>query len=104
MSGMAVDGATPILVVDPNEVMARIARELLSQLGFYDVETARNAEEARDMGAAKRFALVIGPDDAPALGARRIVVAKRDGGESVRLVKPFNAAGLMAKIEEAFSV
>src|ERR1700683_1763937 len=56
---MALDPSMPVLVVDDYSTMVRIIRNLLRQLGFADVDDARDGAEAIAKMQAKRYGLVI---------------------------------------------
>jgi len=122
---MAVDLATPILVVDDFGTMVRIIRHFLRQLGFSDVDDARDGAEALEMLRAKRYGLVISDwNMEPMTGYELLervredqrlapipfimvtaesrtsnVIAAKNAGVDNYIVKPFNAATLRGKIE-----
>src|SRR3984893_10509999 len=56
---MALDPSMPVLVVDDYSTMVRIIRNLLSQLGFADVDDARDGESALVKMHTRRYGLVI---------------------------------------------
>src|ERR1700732_2427862 len=56
---MAVDLSMPVLVVDDYSTMVRIIRNLLRQLGFADVDDARDGAPPLHKMRAKRYGLVI---------------------------------------------
>ena len=56
---MAIDRATPILIVDDYVRMLRIIRTLLRQLGYHEVEEACDGETALAKLREKPFRLVI---------------------------------------------
>jgi two-component system chemotaxis response regulator CheY len=56
---MALDPATPVLVVDDYATMVRIIRNLLKQIGFDDVDDANDGSTALAKMHAKRYGLVI---------------------------------------------
>ena len=56
---MAVDTSIPVLVVDDYKTMIRIIRNLLKQLGFTNVDEAKDGAEAFDLMQKRRYGLVI---------------------------------------------
>jgi two-component system chemotaxis response regulator CheY len=56
---LAVDLATPILVVDDYSTMRRILRNLLKQLGFENVDEAPDGPEAISLMHKRKYGLVI---------------------------------------------
>ena len=56
---MVLDPSMPVLVVDDYSTMVRIIRNLLGQLGFADVDDARDGESALVKMHARRYGLVI---------------------------------------------
>jgi two-component system chemotaxis response regulator CheY len=56
---MALDPSMPVLVVDDYSTMVRIIRNLLAQLGFADVDDARDGESALIKMHTRRYGLVI---------------------------------------------
>lgn len=121
---MSVDKNIPILIVDDYKTMLRIIRNLLSQLGFNNVEEATNGSEAWTKLEQKPFKLVISDwNMEPVSGldllrkmrgdqrfstipfimitaetkVDNVVVAKKEGVNNY-IVKPFNAATLKTKL------
>jgi len=125
---MAFDLAMPILVVDDYSTMVRIIRNLLGQLGFADVDDARDGQSALAKMHARRYGLVISDwNMEPMTGydlLREVranpelsqtpfimitaesktenVIAAKKAGVSNYIVKPFNAATLKTKMEAVF--
>ena len=123
---MAVDLATPILVVDDFGTMVRIMRHFLKQLGFRNVDDASDGAEALQKLQERRYGLVIsdwnmepmtgyelleavrGNEELAALPFIMVtaesktdnVMAAKQAGASNYIVKPFNAATLAGKIEK----
>jgi two-component system chemotaxis response regulator CheY len=119
----------PVLVVDDYSTMVRIIRNLLRQLGFADVDDARDGAAALARMHGKRYGLVISdwnmepmtgfdllrqvradPDlgETPfimvtAESKTKNVIAARKAGVNNYIVKPFNAQTLKAKIEAVFA-
>ncbi len=126
---MVLDPSMPVLVVDDNSTMVRIIRNLLRQLGFADVDDARDGTAALAKMQAKRYGLVISDWNMepmtgfdllrqvradPKLGETPFimvtaesktenVIAARKAGVNNYIVKPFNAQTLKAKIEAVFA-
>jgi len=126
---MALDPTMPVLVVDDYSTMVRIIRNLLRQLGFADVDDARDGAEAIAKMRNKRYGLVISDWNMepmtgfellrqvradPRLGETPFimvtaesktenVIAARKAGVNNYIVKPFNAQTLKAKIEAVFA-
>ena len=126
---MAVDLSMPVLVVDDYSTMIRIIRNLLKQLGFENIDDASDGSAALNKMRGKKYGLVISDWNMqpktgyellkevraePALAETTFilvtaesrtenVIAARKAGADNYIVKPFNAATLKAKIEEAFT-
>ena len=126
---MAVDLSIPVLVVDDYNTMIRIIRNLLSQLGFQNVEEASDGKMALDKMRGAKFGLVISdwnmepmtgyellkqvranPDTArtpfimiTAESKTENVVAAKQAGANNYIIKPFNAETLKHKIEAVFA-
>jgi two-component system chemotaxis response regulator CheY len=126
---MALDPSMSVLVVDDYTTMVRIIRNLLRQLGFADVDDARDGASALGKMHSKRYGLVISDWNMepmtgfdflrevradPELSATPFimvtaesktenVIAARKAGVNNYIVKPFNAQTLKAKIEAVFA-
>ena len=126
---MALDPSIPVLVVDDYSTMVRIIRNLLGQLGFADVDDARDGQSALVKMHSRRYGLVISDWNMepmtgydllrqvradPGLGEipfimvtaeskTENVIAAKKAGVSNYIVKPFNAQTLKAKIEAVFA-
>ena len=125
---MAVDRSMPILVVDDYNTMIRIIRNLLRQLGFFDVDDAPDGSIALRKMHVKHYGLVISDwNMEPMTGYELLkevrqdpglsktpfimvtaesktenVIAAKKAGVSNYIVKPFNAQTLRNKIEAIF--
>jgi two-component system chemotaxis response regulator CheY len=125
---MAVDPSMPVLVVDDYSTMVRIIRNLLRQLGFADVDDARDGASALEKMHMRRYGLVISDWNmepmtgydllrevraSPELSKTPFimitaesktenVIAAKKAGVSNYIVKPFNAATLKTKMEAVF--
>ncbi len=125
---MAPELEIPILAVDDYQTLLRIASELLSQLGYRNVDVARDVDEALAKLRAKSYRLVISdwtmqPRDglellkeiraAPGGDEIRFILvtaearaerleAARLAGADAHLIKPFNRTQLLAAIERVF--
>ncbi|MBU6407528.1 MAG: response regulator [Alphaproteobacteria bacterium] len=121
---MAVQKATPILVVDDYTTMVRIIRNLLKQLGFENVEEASDGQAALGKLRMKSYGLVISDwnmepmtgyellqqvraDDklkrtpfimVTAKSRTENVIAAKKAGVNTYIVKPFTAQTLKAKM------
>jgi two-component system chemotaxis response regulator CheY len=126
---MAVDLSMPVLVVDDYSTMVRIIRNLLAQIGFADVDDAKDGVSALEKMRIKRYGLVISDWNMepmtgydllkevradPGLGAvpfimvtaeskTENVIAAKKAGVNTYIVKPFNAQTLKSKIESVFT-
>jgi len=126
---MALDPSMPVLVVDDYSTMVRIIRNLLGQLGFADVDDARDGKSALEKMHMRRYGLVISDWNMepmtgydllrqvradPGLGEipfimvtaeskTENVIAAKKAGVNNYIVKPFNAQTLKAKIEAVFA-
>ncbi|WP_020180991.1 response regulator [Methylopila sp. M107] len=121
---MALDCTTPVLIVDDYKTMLRIIRNLLSQIGFADIDEASDGSEALGKMREKKYGLVISDwNMEPMTGiellrevrgdeslgrtpfimvtaeskAENVIMAKK-AGVSNYIVKPFTADTLKAKI------
>ena len=114
-----------ILVVDDYATMVRIIEKLLQQIGFSDIDTASNGQEALEKIEVSDYDLVISDwNMEPMTGIELLkevrtsidrtdlpfimvtaeskpenVIAAKDAGVSNYIVKPFNAETLRVKIE-----
>jgi two-component system chemotaxis response regulator CheY len=126
---MAVDLSMPVLVVDDYSTMVRIIRNLLAQIGFADVDDAKDGASALEKMRIKRYGLVISDWNMepmtgydllkevradPGLGQvpfimvtaeskTENVIAAKKAGVNTYIVKPFNAQTLKSKIESVFT-
>jgi two-component system, chemotaxis family, chemotaxis protein CheY len=126
---MALDLSMPVLVVDDYSTMVRIIRNLLAQLGFADVDDAKDGASALGKMRIKRYGLVISDWNMepmtgydllkevradPDLGQvpfimvtaeskTENVIAAKKAGVNTYIVKPFNAQTLKSKIESVFT-
>lgn len=122
---MAVDKEMNILIVDDYKTMLRIIRNLLSQLGFKNVDEATDGTAALDLIKKKKYGLVISDwNMEPMTGLDLLksvrtsndnnknlpfimvtaesktenVIAAREAGVNNYIVKPFNAETLKQKM------
>jgi two-component system chemotaxis response regulator CheY len=126
---MIVDSSLPILVVDDYQTMVRIIRNLLSQIGFENIDDASNGEEALAKIKSKPYGLIISDWNMEPMSGFQLlqkvredsnradvpfimvtaesktdnVIAARKAGVSHYIVKPFNAGTLKAKIDAVFA-
>jgi len=126
---MALDPSMPVLVVDDYSTMVRIIRNLLRQLGFEDVDDAKDGTSALAKMHSRRYGLVISDWNMepmtgydllrevradPEIGETPFimvtaesktenVIAAKKAGVNNYIVKPFNAQTLKAKIEAVFN-
>ena len=126
---MIVDSSLPILVVDDYQTMVRIIRNLLSQIGFENIDDASNGEEALAKIKAKHYGLIISDWNMEPMSGFQLlqkvrqdpsradipfimvtaesktdnVIAARKAGVNHYIVKPFNAGTLKAKIDAVFA-
>ena len=122
---MAVDLSMPVLVVDDYQTMIRIIRNLLNQLGFKNIEEAKDGRQALEKLNSGRFGLVISDwNMEPMTGYELLqqvrasdslkstpfimvtaesktenVIAAKKAGVSNYIVKPFNAETLKGKLK-----
>ena len=125
---MALDPSMPVLVVDDYGTMVRIIRNLLRQIGFADVDDAKDGTTALEKLHSRRYGLVISDWNMepmtgydllrqvradPGLGEipfimvtaeskTENVIAAKKAGVNNYIVKPFNAATLKTKMEAVF--
>ena len=119
----------PILVVDDYSTMVRIMKKLLTEVGFVDVDDANSGTAALEMMGKKKYGLIISDwNMEPMTGFELLqkvradeetknlpfimvtaeskqdnVKAAKAAGVNNYLIKPFNAAVLKVKIEEALN-
>jgi two-component system, chemotaxis family, chemotaxis protein CheY len=122
---MAVDLSMPVLVVDDYQTMIRIIRNLLNQLGFKNIEEAKDGRQALDKLNGGKFGLVISDwNMEPMTGYELLqhvrasdrlkatpfimvtaesktenVIAAKKAGVNNYIVKPFNAETLKGKLK-----
>ena len=123
-----LDTSIPVLVVDDSATMINILRTLLRQIGFADVDDAKDGATALEQMRRKRYGLVISDWNMEPMsgydflrevrrddGLKRTpfimitgeaktehVIAARRAGVNNYIVKPFNAQTLKTKIESVF--
>ncbi len=121
---MALNTSIPVLIIDDYQTMLRIIRNLLKQIGFNDVDEAKDGSEAFGKLKEKQYGLVISDwNMAPMTGFELLqkvradpdltslpfimitaeaktenVVAAKQAGVNNYIVKPFNADTLRSKI------
>ena len=122
---MAVDLSMPVLVVDDYQTMIRIIRNLLNQLGFKNIEEAKDGRQALEKLNSGKFGLVISDwNMEPMTGYELLqqvrasdtlkttpfimvtaesktenVIAAKKAGVNNYIVKPFNAETLKGKLK-----
>ena len=122
---MAVDKAMPILIVDDYKTMLRIVRNLLSKLGFTEVDEAMDGTEALSKLRSRQYGLIISDwnmqpmtgfellkqvraDDqfksvpfimVTAESKAENVIAARKEGVNNYIIKPFSAEVLKVKLK-----
>lgn len=121
---MAIDWSMPILVVDDHRTMQAIVAHQLRDLGFRDIDTAGDAVTALTMLARRRYRLILSDWNMEPLNGiallenlrrdpsyastpfilvtaesrpENVLQARRLGVDGY-LVKPFDRAGLKAKL------
>ena len=125
---MPLDTKMPILVVDDYQTMVKIVRAMLAQLGFEDVDSASDGQEALSKMRDKKYGLVISDWNMEPMNGldllRKVraeqqrevrfimvtaesktdhVIAARRAGVDNYIVKPFNAQTLHTKIQAALA-
>ena len=122
---MAVDLSMPVLVVDDYQTMIRIIRNLLNQLGFKNIEEAKDGRQALEKMNGAKFGLVISDwNMEPMTGLELLqhvraseklkttpfimvtaesktenVILAKQAGVNNYIVKPFNAETLKGKLK-----
>lgn len=125
---MAFDPQTPVLVVDDYRTMVRIIRNVLTQLGFANVDEASDGACALDLMRGKDYGLIISDwNMEPVTGYELLRAARADdrfsdtpfimvtaesdtdkvaaaktAGATNYIVKPFSAATLKSNIDVLF--
>ena len=125
---MPLDTKMPILVVDDYQTMVKIVRSMLAQIGFEDVDSASDGQEALTKMREKKYGLVISDWNMEPMNGldllRKVraeqqrevrfimvtaesktehVIAARRAGVDNYIVKPFNAQTLQTKIQAALA-
>jgi two-component system chemotaxis response regulator CheY len=121
---VAVDLSIPVLVVDDYTTMVRVISNLLRQLGFIDIDTARDGGSALQLMRTRRYGLVLSDwNMEPITGLDLVKAVRRDqrlnntpfimvtaetkpenviaaklAGVDAYIVKPFTAATLKRKL------
>ena len=122
---MSVDKNMPILIVDDYKTMLRIIRNLLSQIGFNNVDEATDGEMAWAKMQEKQYKLILSDwnmEPLDGLGflkrvrasdkfskmpfimvtaetkTENVIIAKKEGVNNY-IIKPFNAATLKTKMQ-----
>jgi two-component system chemotaxis response regulator CheY len=123
---MPLDPKMPILVVDDYQTMVKIVRSMLEQIGFEDVDSASDGQDALRKMRDKKYGLVISDWNMEPMNGldllRKVraeqqrevrfimvtaesktdhVIAARRAGVDNYIVKPFNSATLQSKIQAA---
>ena len=119
----------PVLVVDDEEIALSLVSQLLTRIGFSDIDRARNGALAWGMMEAKKYGLVISDWNMPKMNGLELLKAVRtddrfrrtpyiltsiDGslervkiarlaGVSAFVLKPFDETMLRAKLDEVLS-
>jgi two-component system chemotaxis response regulator CheY len=122
---MAVDMKMPILIVDDYKTMLRIVRNLLQKIGFSDIDEATDGTDALAKLKGRQYGLVISDwNMQPMTGYELLqkvradgalksmpfvmvtaeskvenVVAARQAGVNIYIIKPFSAEVLKAKLK-----
>lgn len=125
---MALDRSIRILIVDDYTTMLRILRNLLKQLGFENVDEARDGHEAAQLTARAKYDLIISDwNMEPMTGyellrhvradannahvpfimitaesATENVIAAKRAGVNNYIIKPFTTEVLFAKMQAVF--
>ncbi|MEM7696640.1 MAG: response regulator [Pseudomonadota bacterium] len=125
---MSLDTSISVLVVDDYKTMIRIIKNLLKQIGYNDVDDAKDGTEALEKIKEKDYGLIISDwNMEPMTGYELLkavradpktketpfimvtaeaksdnVVAAKEAGVNNYIVKPFNAQTLKGKIESVF--
>lgn len=121
---MSADKSMNVLVVDDYKTMIRIVRGLLNELGFKNIDEARDGPQALEMIAAKSYGLILSDwNMKPMTGLELLkavraapntlrtpfvmvtaetktenVVAARQAGANNYIIKPFTLAVLKQKL------
>jgi two-component system, chemotaxis family, chemotaxis protein CheY len=125
---MRVDYAAPILIVDDEQIMVRLTKQVLSKVGFDRIDHASDGETALSLLRQHKHKLVIADLRMQPMGGLQIlrairqdddlkhtrfllmtaslapepVVAAKYAGADAYLLKPFTPQQLRAKVIEVF--
>ncbi len=125
---MAIDKNMSVLIVDDYATMLRIIRNLLKQLGFNNVDEAKDGTEAFGKANGGNYGLIISDWNMEPMSGYELlkkvretekikstpfimitaesktenVIAAKKAGVNNYIVKPFNAPTLKQKIESVF--
>ncbi len=126
---MRIDYSAPILIVDDEQVMVSLARQVLSKVGFEEIDHASDGETALRLLRQRKYQLVIADLRMQPLGGLQVlrtirqddelkdtrfllmtaslatepVMAAKHAGVSAYLLKPFTPEQLRAKLNQVFS-
>jgi two-component system chemotaxis response regulator CheY len=121
---MAVDKSMNVLVVDDYKTMIRIVRGLMQQLGFHNIDDAKDGPTALELIKSKTYGLILSDwNMSPMTGYELLttvradpktksvpfvmvtaeaktenVIAARQAGVNNYIIKPFNLAVLRQKL------
>jgi two-component system chemotaxis response regulator CheY len=123
---MAIDYSGPVLIVDDHQVMVTLVRQVVSNIGFEQIDHAPDGDSALSMLRQRKYQLVISDlHMQPTSGLQllravrqdeslrgipflimtmdssvRIPLAAKHGGADAFLLKPFSPQQLRAKIND----
>ena len=126
---MAIDYSVPVLVVDDEQVMIALVKQLVSNVGFEKVDHAYDGKTALSMLHDRRYQLVITDLPMKPMDGLQLVrairkddafkttsvvlmtmdssvaaaLATKRGGADAYLLKPFTPHQLRAKVKEVLS-
>jgi two-component system, chemotaxis family, chemotaxis protein CheY len=101
MGTMGIDYLSPVLIVDDQQVTVALVTQIVSRMGFQDVDQASNGEEALSKLQSRRYQLVISDLHMQPMNGLQLLQALRHGG-SVEVV-PFLMMTVNHTIEPAMA-
>ncbi len=126
---MAIDYSIPVLIVDDQEVMVDLVKQLVSKIGFAEIDHAYDAETALRMLHERKYQLVISDLHMKPMGGLQLLrairnddrlkdtpfvmmtndssvpaaLASKQGGADAYLLKPFTPQQLRANLSKVLS-
>jgi two-component system, chemotaxis family, chemotaxis protein CheY len=128
-ASMAIDYSLPVLIVDDQQVTLALVKQLVSKIGFEQIDHASDGEQALSMLRSRKYQLVISDLQMQPMNGLQLLhairkddclkaipflmmtvnstiepaLAAKRGGANAYLLKPFTPEQLRAKINDILS-